>query len=73
MGQLNETAQSTKDCISRQAAIDMIRLYREDEAVDLDELESSIAMMPSAQPEPEHTMEEFMYGQELGDPEDGSL
>ena len=27
--------------------------------------------MPSA--EPEHTMEEFMYGQELGDPEDGSL
>ena len=27
----------------------------------------------SAQPEPEHTMEEFMYGQELGDPEDGSL
>ena len=29
--------------------------------------------MPSAQPEPEHTMEEFMYGQELGNPEDGSL
>ena len=39
------------DLISRQAAIDMIRLYREDEAVDLDELESSIAMMPSVQPE----------------------
>ena len=37
------------DLIDRQAAIDMIRLYREDEAVDLDELESSIAMMPSAQ------------------------
>ena len=37
------------DLISRQAAIDMIRLYREDEAVDLDELESSIAMMPAAQ------------------------
>ena len=39
------------DLISRQAAIDMIRLYREDEAVDLDELESSIALMPSTQPE----------------------
>ena len=39
------------DMISRQAAIDMIRLYREDEVVDLDELESSIAMMPSTQPE----------------------
>lgn len=39
------------DLIDRQAAIDMIRLYREDEAVDLDELESSIAMMPSVQPE----------------------
>lgn len=27
----------------------------------------------SAQPEPEPTMEEFMYGQDLGSPEDGSL
>lgn len=25
------------------------------------------------EPEPEHTMEEFMYGQDLGSPEDGSL
>ena len=29
--------------------------------------------LPSAQPESEHTMEEFMYGQDLGSPEDGSL
>lgn len=28
---------------------------------------------PSAQIEPEHTMEEFMYGQDIGNPEDGSL
>ena len=30
-------------------------------------------MLESAQPEPEHTMEEFMYGQDMGNPEDGSL
>lgn len=29
--------------------------------------------LPSVQPEPEHTMEEFMYGQDMGNPEDGSL
>jgi len=29
--------------------------------------------LPSAQPESEHTMEEFMYGQDMGNPEDGSL
>ena len=29
--------------------------------------------LPSAQPEPERTMEEFMYGQDMGNPEDGSL
>lgn len=46
------------DLISRQAAIDMIRLYREDEVVDLDELESSIAMMPSTQP--------TLYGYNIG-------
>lgn len=28
---------------------------------------------PSAQPEHEYTMEEFMYEQNLGSPEDGSL
>lgn len=50
------------DLISRQAAIDMIRLYREDETVDLDELESSIAMMPSAQP---YTEEQIQTMQDL--------
>ena len=32
-----------------------------------------IENLPSAQTEPEHTMEEFMYDQDLGNPEDGSL
>lgn len=50
------------DLISRQAAIDMIRLYREDEAVDLDELESSIALMPSAQPEVIRCKDCLMHG-----------
>ena len=27
----------------------------------------------TSQPEPERTMEEFMYGQDMGNPEDGSL
>lgn len=31
----------------------------------------ALRALPSAQPEP--TMEEFMYGQDLGNPEDGSL
>lgn len=30
-------------------------------------------MLESAQPEREYTMEEFMYGQDMGNPEDGSL
>lgn len=29
--------------------------------------------VPSVQQELEHTMEEFMYGQDMGNPEDGSL
>ena len=33
----------------------------------------TILGLPSAQPEPERTMEEFMYGQDMGNPEDGSL
>ena len=32
-----------------------------------------IKALPSAQPECDHTMEEFMYGQDMGNPEDGSL
>lgn len=33
----------------------------------------TIKALPSAQPEHEYTMEEFMYGQDMGNPEDGSL
>lgn len=33
--------------------------------------ENAIRKLPSVQQEPEHTMEEFMYGQDLGSPEDG--
>lgn len=31
------------------------------------------ADMRGGQEEPEHTMEEYMFGQEMGNPEDGSL
>ena len=31
------------------------------------------SVLDDLQPEPEHTMEEFMYGQDMGNPEDGSL
>lgn len=33
----------------------------------------ALRALPSAQQELEHTMEEFMYGQDMGNPEDGSL
>ena len=36
-------------------------------------LEEVVKNQQSAQLEPEHTMEEFMCGQDLGSPEDGSL
>ena len=32
-----------------------------------------LTTFPTIQPEPERTMEEFMYGQDMGNPEDGSL
>lgn len=37
------------------------------------ELIQAIKNLPSAQPEHEYTMEEFVYGQDMGNPEDGSL
>lgn len=37
------------------------------------EILNSIQQLPSAQPEHEYTMEEFMFGQDMGNPEDGSL
>ena len=69
------------DLISRQAAIEVI-----DAVFPVDPMKSEYArgvacgaalaktyvkQLPSAQPE--HTMEEFMYGQDMGNPEDGSL
>ena len=75
------------DTISRQAAIDAIEGYsdrlqmvnwKENPGVPykvhaLNWCVNTIRELPHAQPEPEHTMEEFMYGQDLGSPEDGSL
>lgn len=76
----------TDDLISRQAAIGIIQsMYpgmpripwmRKDwkeRYAPFIRTENAIRELPSAQPEPEHTMEEFMYGQDLGSPEDGSL
>ena len=66
------------DYISRQEAIDVCNY-----AIDLWHgqlgegiviaVRKKIAELPSVQPEPERTMEEFMYGQDMGNPEDGSL
>ena len=36
-------------------------------------LEKAVRNQPSAQPKTERTMEEFMFGQDMGNPEDGSL
>jgi len=62
------------DLISRQDVLDEILRFSDN--LDKDMLIRTyirLNRLPSVQPEPEHTMEEFMYGQELGDPEDGSL
>ena len=69
------------DLISRQAALyeveEWLDCYYGDDYEDIragiKQVMRSLKKLPSVQPEPEHTMEEFMYGQELGDPEDGSL
>ena len=71
---------SDKDTIYRQDAIDAAheriikkwKLFHE-KSLNEQDVKDMLNELPSAQPEPEHTMEEFMYGQELGDPEDGSL
>ena len=41
--------------------------------IDQKDAFNAISNLPPAQPEPERTMEEFMYGQDMGNPEDGSL
>ena len=71
------------DLISRQDAIDKINERQrkliycfgfENDAVKIMDIAKSIVMaIPSERPEPERTMEEFMYGQDLGSPEDGGL
>lgn len=67
------------DTIYRQAAIDTLAdMYcKSDEDgyvwIIRSDAWARIDALPSAQPESEHTMEEFMNGQDLGSPEDGSL
>ena len=75
--------ETTGDLISRQAAIrrycgehcgcepqDCGLTMEQDGSEDCDFVRS-LKEEPPAQPE--HTMEEFMYGQDMGNPEDGSL
>ena len=63
-----------KDLIERQDAIDtMCDACSDWRDEGVCRKVSAIQRLKSAQQEPEHTMEEFMYGQDLGDPEDGSL
>lgn len=70
------------DLISRQAALTAIQKAYIDTVggmnkravwknVGLTNALHIIQDLPSVQPE--HTMEEFMYGQDMGNPEDGSL
>ena len=65
------------DLISRQAAIDALsHMCSEDEneiTVSRANVCAMLKYLPSAQPEREYTMEEFMFGQDMGNPEDGSL
>ena len=71
------------DLISRQAVINEINErqrkliyclgFENDMVKIMDIAKSIITATPPVQQEPEHTMEEFMYGQDLGSPEDGSL
>ena len=69
------------DLISRQAVLDQITesinqfggRYTTDQLNMLGLFTRMICDLPSAQPEHEYTMEEFVYGQDMGNPEDGSL
>ena len=70
---------ATSDLISRQDAIRWIKTECNPYGKPTLDFESGkrvmkhLEQMPPAQPEPERTMEEFMYGQDMGNPEDGSL
>ena len=62
------------DLISRQNVFNEI--LRASSHLDKDiiiRLYIELNMLPSVQPEREHTMEEFMYGQDMGNPEEGRL
>lgn len=62
------------DLISRQAVFNIINDLRDRMTVEgYCAMVERVKALPSAQQEPEYTMEEFMYGQDLGSPEDGSL
>ena len=63
------------DMVSRQKAIDAINniMPTKEGLYEPSEVLCKLMQLPSVQPELEHTMEEFMYGQDLGSPEDGSL
>jgi hypothetical protein len=61
------------DLISRQAAIDTVVFGCGGWIGLAKEISKQLKRLPSVQPEPERTMEEFMYGQDMGNPEDGSL
>ena len=73
------TKDATSDLISRQDAIRWIKTECNPYGKPTLDFESvkrvmkHLEQMPSVQPEPERTMEEFMYGQDMGNPEDGSL
>ena len=66
------------DLIDRQAVIDALaelqgRASSKAELKGISKVWKRIKKLPSAQPEREYTMEEFMFGQDMGNPEDGSL
>lgn len=73
------------DLIDRQATLKHIEKIRQDALMIDDIRESNIIMLgmnlleeavrnqPSTQHEREYTMEEFIFGQDMGNPEDGSL
>lgn len=63
------------DLIDRQAVIDLLKQMRKDGDMvpwEGKNVFARIRKLPTIQPE-ERTMEEFMYGQDMGNPEDGSL
>ena len=81
----NKEVKKSNDLIGRQDAIDAVThitssmsvCVNADECHGMKRMQRQavieLANLPSAQPEHEYTMEEYMYGQDMGNPEDGSL